>query len=239
MEVLIAILKMRIGSRLEWILTQDSIYSLVVAFFMAAISLLLLIRGSKEKDALYTFSKKEYVPVLLWQGLALFVLSPVLPVNGSGILGVLSMMVCLIILGVTAVVDEKCGGFRLGYVLVGVLLELVLWVGSVCMGEKGALQGVFRPTFICLLLILIVGIAFSLADRGLLCVSYLMYMILLEKELWIASVIITLFVAMLICMLRFLWELPKRRREEGFWKKRRPATLAIFIGVLITLFLVR
>lgn len=207
--------------------------NLILGLVTAGTSAYLLKRGSLVGESFYQFTNGYRFVISACVGV---VLSSPLPFWGRGsLLKLLSIIVLLIVLFVVSYMDEKTTYFIVGYMIVGILIQIVLLFIVFCMGFEG-----MSPFSIKMLVLMAVFTyflalirAYSYGDMGLMYMVLLSFLVMKQGDFFY-SMMVAYAVSFVSLLVRDTVRLPKRIRNKEELKFAH--SLNIVIGVLAAFF---
>lgn len=215
----------------------DAMWNASLGLVVGIVACMFLREDAKRGSSDYVFEKRDMVLVIAATILGMVFFVPLFPFPEKGFLDMIAAGVCFLILLVTSVMDEKSGYFTLGYQLVGLFIEVLFLVAGIV-----AKQVEFTPKEILSMGVVLTGTfglgicCYSMGDAGLLAMVFLSYMVTLDSSFWIFAFLFTLLISSTTFVLRYAVCFIKMRKSG---RMRKPFTMHILIGTLITFCLLR
>ncbi len=212
--------------------------NMIVGVLLGLVGYMLLKWHSKNNEGYILLAKKQIVLFISFLVVAVVLVSPLLPRGGMGILEILSVLSMIFILAITSYMDKQTGFFVHGYLVVGLVVNFVLFILAIATGKVNVSKSLFIVLVCCMLTngFLHIIRAYTIADMLLIQMALFGFSILDFGNLLFAFVMCVMF-ACVYDVARALFMIP-RIKEMVKNKKfiQLPFTQCIYVGVIVTIF---
>lgn len=188
-----------------------------------------------DKDFI-VLSKRHILTFILFISLAVILVSPLPFGEREDIVKVLSVFVTMVVLSVTSYMDKQTATFVNGYMVIGLLINLILCIIGVGFKFVVVSKTSLVMLMCCIAVNVILGlIAYSPADAGLIQMAMFTFVLVDMRYIAFAFVLCELMSHIHYIIGTIPKVLDKVKKKE---KLRFPFTTSIMAGVVITLFFI-
>lgn len=218
---------------------KEIIPNLLLGIATGVVSSAFLYRLSIVDKEYITFEKKDFIFFLVILSAGVVATSP-LGAGGIEWKKILSVLFCLVCLSVCSFTDSKTGTVIVGYVLLGMILQVVLlWWHITSDGLKiNYLEKRILIILLVLFFIFVLLRAYTLADLGLIYMNMMCILICSDRLHYVLGILM-LFTAFITVVIRdIFFRIPRWKKGGKNGKLQFPFTIHIQAGMMLALFFV-
>ena len=224
------------------IIPQKLFPNLILAVVVSMAAVFLILRLSRVDKDYITVTKKNIFSLLIFSFMGVVIASP-LPIRAEGMwLGVVSLFFALLTLSVGAYTDRQTGTMIVGYVLFGLLIQIIIILLSLITGSVKISSFETAMVILCALILLVCCAygSHSTLDLLLFYMCFLSILVIANGGYVSLCVVCFMTAFFLATIINGIFKLPGRLRGMDGKKEpiRFPFTTYIMIGYFTALFLV-